>query len=96
MAQDPIRIVIECEGGLVRNVYSSLLNVEVFVVDWDTAEGYTTHEQFRASDNNADPEYFADLERAGVLRSARPEEAQREYVALGLTVNRERTPHLAW
>jgi DNA polymerase-3 subunit beta len=49
MAQEPIRIVVECEGGLVRNVYSSLLSVEVFVIDWDTAECFATHEQFRAS-----------------------------------------------
>ena len=96
MAQEPIRIVIECEGGLVRNVYSSLLNVEVYVVDWDTAEGFATHEQFRASPDVANPDHFAHLVAAGVLRPARPIEVQREYVALGLTVDRERTPHVAW
>jgi hypothetical protein len=96
MAQDPIQIVIECAGGLVRNVHSSLANVEVHVVDWDTAEGFTTHEHYRASPDVAEPEYFADLAAAGVLRPPLPEEAQHEYVALGLTVERGRTPHTAW
>ena len=96
MPQEPIRIVVECEGGLVRNVYSSLANVEVFVVDWDAAEGFQTHEQFRSSHLTGDPEYFADLVKAGVLRPAGPGEAQREYAALDLTVDRERTPHVAW
>ena len=96
MAQDPIRIVIECEGGLVRTVYSSLANVEAYVVDWDTAEGFRSHEEFRASEAVADPGYFDDLQRAGILRPASPEEEVCEYTAFGLTISREDTPHVAW
>ena len=96
MSQEPIRIVVECDGGLVRNAYSSLANVEVHVVDWDAAEGFETHEQFRASGATVDPDYFADLESAGVLRPARPGEERAEYVALGLTVDRDRFEHRVW
>ena len=96
MSQESIRIVVECEGGLVRNVYSSLANVEVYVVDWDAAEGFETHEQDRASGATADTQYFADLQAAGVLRPGRPGEERSDYVALGLTVDRDRFPHRAW
>ncbi len=96
MTQPPIRIVVECDGGLVRNVSSSLANVEVHVVDWDAAEGFETHEQFRASGSTVDPEYFADRETAGVLRAARPGEERSEHVALGLTIDRDRLPNRAW
>lgn len=33
-----IKIVIECEGGLVRNVRSSSEDIEVVMVDWDEAD----------------------------------------------------------
>jgi hypothetical protein len=96
MAQEPIQVVVECEGGLVRTVYCSVASVEVHVVDWDAAEGFRTQDEYRASEQVADPDYFERLLAHGVLRPAREGEERRQYAELGLTVDRDRTPHAAW
>jgi len=79
----PTTVVIEVEGGLVQNVFSTV-PLHVYVIDWDVAEGAETLEDL---DDGEAAALHACVD-AGVLVSVAQQTPHRSAIEhLGLTVN---------